>query len=100
MNNSNGLANLVMMATVSTSVISLPFETDLELAVAPSYTQVESFQDWKDSAYSFSTGYELLSAETEKIQIILNFTKNILEFSSNLESEFLEIVDDNFWDLV
>jgi len=35
-----------------------------------------------------------------KSEIILNVTKNIIENSSEIDSEFVDIVNEHFWELV
>lgn len=35
-----------------------------------------------------------------KMNALISITMNLLENSTNIESEFVDIVNDNFWDLI
>ena len=55
---------------------------------------------WKDGAFSFSSGYKIIDEDSERLQIIINFSKRLIEKSVNIDSEFVDIVNDNFWNLI
>jgi hypothetical protein len=38
--------------------------------------------------------------EESQLEIIVNVSKHLIKNSKNIESEFVEIVNNNFWDLV
>jgi hypothetical protein len=43
---------------------------------------------------------ELTEEDSEKIQIITDFTKNLIEKSVDIDGEFTDIVNDNFLEII
>lgn len=102
-NSSNSsLTNLVVLATLSSTVLSLSYDdsTTLIPEVKPDYAHHMNLADWKDNAFNISTDYTIQDDYSEKIQTILGFSKKILDNSKDLDSEYVDIVNENFWDLV
>lgn len=102
-NSSNSsLTNLVVLAALSSTVVSLSYDdsTSLIPEVKPEYESHVNLSDWKDGAFNISTDYTIQDDYTEKIQSILNFSKKILDNSKDLDSEYVDIVNENFWDIV
>jgi len=57
------------------------------------------YEDWNHNAFK-SDNYNFNYEDSEKINTIITFAKNLLENSKNIESDFVDIVNDNFWDLI
>ena len=36
----------------------------------------------------------------EKLQTIIDFSKKVLQNTKDIDSEFVDIVNDNFWELI
>ncbi|MBK0370567.1 hypothetical protein [Flavobacterium agrisoli] len=96
------LSNLVILATLSSSVVNFSYE--MESSLTPQLdTKIEhhvNIADWRDNAFNSSFDYSLHNENDEKINTIISFTKNLLENSTDIESEFVDIVNDNFWELI
>jgi|GEM_PF-1293871 len=97
------IPNLLFLATLSSSVVSL--NLGIENYLAPQIEAkiefcVDDIADWKDKAFKDSNDYNFRNEDVEKINTIISFTQNLLENSKDIESEFVDIVNDNFWDLI
>lgn len=101
-NSNTSLSNLVILATLSSSVVSLNHETESYLTphAKAKFEHYVNIADWKDKAFNESYNYSFHNEDVEKINIMTSFTQNLLENSKNIESEFVDIVNDNFWDLI
>jgi|SRR5690606_14981850 len=100
--NSNTSLNLIVLATLSTSVVSLGHEIENQLT--PQYEAKFDYNtniaDWKDNAFNSSIDYSFHNEDVDRMNTMLSFTKNLLENSKDIESEFVDIVNDNFWNLI
>lgn len=98
----SSLSNLVMLATLSSSVISLSYDDSSNLLpeVEVQYQHHFNVADWKENAFNVSSDYTIQDEYAEKVQAIIGFSKKVLDNSTDLDSEYLEIVNENFWDLV
>ena len=57
--------------------------------------------NWKDNAFNQSYDYSFHNEDVEKINTMISFTQNLLENSKDIDGdEFVDIVNDNFWDLI
>lgn len=101
-NTNTSLSNLIISATLSSSVVGLSHETESYLTPQQEakFEYRTDIAEWKDNAFNQSYDYNLHNENMEKINTIISFTKNILEKSKDIESEFVDIVNDNFWDLI
>lgn len=93
-----------MLATLSSTVVSLSYEDTPSLIpeVKPEYVyelNMDNLKD-KDKAFNSSTNYTLQDDYSEKIETILGFSKKIVANSKDLDSEYVDIVNENFWDLI
>ena len=98
----SSLSNLIVLATLSSSVVSLPYE-DFTSPIPDSktdYSRQMMSGDWKDNAFVESTDYSIKNDVAERIQTILNFSKNVSYNSKDLDSEFIDIVNEHFWELI
>ena len=102
-NSSNSsLSNLIVLATLSSTVLSLSYDDSSALIpdVKPEYAHHVNLADWKDNAFNVSINYTIQDDYSEKVQAILGFSKKILDNTTDLDSEFVDIVNENFWELV
>jgi len=96
------LSNLVILATLSSSVVSFSHEAD-DLSTPQLKPEIENYMeisDWRDKAFNQSYDYNLHDKDVDKLNTMISFTKNLLENSTDIESEFVDIVNENFWDLI
>lgn len=96
------LSNLVVLATLSSSVVSTNLETESHLTPMSEAKFEHHFyiSDWRDNAFNKSYDYSFHNEDVDKINTMISFTKNLLENSRDIENEFVDIVNDNFWDLI
>ena len=100
-NTYNSLANIVLLATISSSVISLSYDSDnLIPKMNHNYSFQNNIADWKDFAFNQSVEYQLQDESMEKLQTIIDFSKKVLQNTKDIDSEFVDIVNDNFWELI
>ncbi len=104
MNNTNtSLSNLLILVTLSSSsLVGLTHETESYLMPKQEITFKYSsdIAEWKDNAFNQTPDYNFHDENMEKISVIISFTSNLLEKSKDIENEFVDIVNDNFWDLI
>jgi hypothetical protein len=96
------LTNLMLLATISSSVISLSYDSPDSLMPMheATYTHMINIAEWKDNAFNTLPDYSLPNEEQEKIQTIIGFSHQVLSNSTDIESEYVDIVNENFWDLI
>lgn len=96
------ITNLILMATISSSVISLPYDSQDSLIpkYEATYTHMKNITEWKDNAFNTLPDYSLPNEEQEKIQTIVGFSHMVLSSSTDIDSEYVDIVNENFWDLI
>jgi hypothetical protein len=101
-NTNTSLSNLVILATLSSSVVSLNHETESYLTPQheAKFVHHVNIADWKDNAFNQSYEYSFHVENVERINTMISFTQNLLENSKDIESEYVDIVNDNFWDLI
>ena len=100
-NSYNSLANIVLLATISSSVISLSYDSDTLIPkMNHNYNFQNNIAEWKDYAFNQSADYKLQSESMEKLQTIIDFSKRVLQNTKDIDSEFVDIVNDNFWELI
>lgn len=97
----SSLSNLLVLAALSSTVICLPYESySLIPEVRYSYQYHVNIADWKDTAFNLSADYKIQDENSSKIETIVAFSKKIIGNSIDIDSEFVDIVNDNFWDLI
>ncbi len=101
-NTNISLSNFLIFATLSSSVVCFSYETENYLTPQheATYEHHVNIADWKDNAFNPSIDYSFHNEDAEKINTMISFTKNLLENSKDIESEFVDIVNENFWDLI
>jgi hypothetical protein len=97
----NPLVKIVLLVTISSSVINLSYDTyNLIPKMKHDYSFHFNIADWKDFAFNQSASYQLQDESMEKIQTIIYFFKKVFQNTKDIDSEFVEIVNDNFWELI
>jgi hypothetical protein len=97
-NSYNSLANFVILATLSSSVLSLSYDSDsLIPKMNHSYNHLYNIADWKDNAFNL---YQIQDENLIKIQTIVEFSKKVLGNTKDIDREFVDIVNENFWELI
>lgn len=101
MGTNSSLTNLVVLATISSSVLTLSYEMTSSLPKRNvDYEFNQDVSDWRNNAFHYSNNYTFLHEFSEKISAVLSFSKTIIENSKDLDSEIVDIVNENFWDLI
>ena len=103
MSTNSSLGNcLMILATLSSGQICLPYDVGSYFSpkIAATYNIDKDLSSWQDEAFAVSSGYTILNEDSERLQIIINFSKKLIEKSANLDSEYVDIVNDNFWSLI
>ena len=92
------------MNSTSTVVGLFSAPTELSNTIIPLFLE---FQNAKIELPRLVAEYEQIEELREDIQknenyyeIIINFSKYLVEKSKNIDSEFVDIVNDHFWDLI
>ena len=100
-NSNSTLTSLILFATISSSVVCLPYDTDSLIPhTNANYVCNVAVSDWKDSAFNQSEDYNLQLNHSSKIQTIIQFSKKLVENSIDVDQEYIDIVNDIFWDLI
>ena len=103
MGTSSNIKNLILLSALSTSVIPVSYEIDRE-SITPSIEVKYTFDENKTYDYKKiedNSSLELNSqGDMEKIGIVISFSKELVENLKDMDSEFIEIVNNNFWDLI
>ena len=96
------LTNLILMATISSSVISLSYDSSDSLIpkYQATYNHMNNIAEWKDNAFNILPDFSLPNEEQGKIQTIVGFSHMVLSNSTDIDSEYVDIVNENFWDLI
>lgn len=87
---------------MSSSVLNIDYLTGnlLPQKIFTEVHQQSQLSDWKDRAFNLSTQYTILDDETEKINILIQFSKKLMVRSVDLDSEIVDMVNENFWELL
>jgi hypothetical protein len=95
-------SNLIIQETLSSSVVRLEYESESYFIpqIGTNLEYPEEIAEWKDRAFNESDYYNFQDEDVAKIDTLISFTKNLLENSIDIENEFVDIVNDNFWDLI
>lgn len=100
-NSYTSLANLVILASLSSSVINLSYESDsLIPTMNHEYKYPNPITDWKDSAFNVPPDYQLHDINLIKFETIIEFSRKVLGNTKDIDIEFVDIVNKNFWDLI
>jgi hypothetical protein len=86
----------------SSTVTDLPYDENpvYNLSTYGNYDVKKDIVDWDGkNAYKISD-YDYINAEENRIDIIFNFAQKLIQNSKDIDSEFVEIVNNHFWDLI
>lgn len=101
MGTSSSITNLVVIATISSSVLTLSYDMNNSLPKNKvDYEYGQDVSDWKHNAFHHSTNYTFLDEFSDKFSTVLSFSKTMIENSQDLDCEIVDIVNENFWDLI
>jgi hypothetical protein len=64
------------------------------------FSYQNNIADWKDYAFNQSVDYQLQDESMEKLQTIIDFSKKVLQNTKDIDNEFVNIVNENFWELI
>lgn len=99
MDTNSNLTNLLILSALSATAVSN--SSGINSNQIPKYTAeyvTNNSHTW--SYNSISDNVDLTSTEAKKINIIVDFSRELISKSENLDSEFSKIVSDNFFDLL
>lgn len=93
------ITNLLLLATISSSAVCLTYDASgLIPAMEHKYDIAENIADWNENAFNKLPTYS--AQDEEKYQAIIGFSQRILTNTADIDSEFVDIVNENFWDLL
>jgi hypothetical protein len=97
------LTKLIVITSLSTSVVSLPYD-NLENLIpekrANYKKDMSQTTDWREKAFNINSGYTLQDEDEKKMQAIIDFSKDIIDNSKDIDTEYVDIVNENFWELI
>lgn len=100
-NTYNSFSNVILFATLSASVVSLPYTSDSLIPFSNhDYYYPNDIDDWRDQVFMQGPDHYKYISDTENIQAIIEFSKTVIDNSQDIDSEFVDIVNDKFWDLI
>ncbi len=100
MKTNTSTSNLLVLASISSSVLTLPYETDYILHNNASYEYSQDVTEWSTSVFQNSFDSIVSNVNYEKYKTLLVFSKTLIEHSRDIESEIVDLVNENFWDLI
>ncbi len=100
MKTNTSISNLLVLASISSSVLPLQYESDYILQNNASYVYCQDLADWSTSVLQNPLNYIASNNNNEKIKALLVFTKTLIENSTEIEGEIVDLVNENFWDLI
>ncbi|NEW79844.1 MAG: hypothetical protein GZ086_10565 [Gelidibacter sp.] len=100
MGTSTNLKGLVLMTAISSAIVPLNYESydKITPTVEAIYNSAPD-RAWQYNSISIGGNYVNV-LENEKLEIVLNFSQDLISNSTELDIEFVEIVNDNFWNLL
>jgi len=103
MTSSNSTLSILFFASVASATVTpLPYDIN---PVHTSYENIpynvkKELSEWTIENMSSFSHFDLSYAEQEKLDTILEFTQKLISDSKDIDSEFVEIVNEHFWDLI
>ncbi|GAH57643.1 unnamed protein product [marine sediment metagenome] len=98
----NPSTNWIFFAAISasTTVAALPYEVDYQ-NIPQGQAQYMISKDITDWANAFKVQMPTISVQDiDKYNTIIDFTEKLIKNSRDIEQEYVDIVNDNFWDLI
>ena len=100
--NSSITSSVIILATVSTSVLTLSYEEDRLTALSKLGHDDKNLLVVKSNPYyeEVKGDYLIDHDSSYKESTIVEFSKKLIDNSLDIDSEFVDIVNENFWDLI
>lgn len=99
-NGTSSLATLVLFATMNTTAICITFDQSMLPTCNAEYIHSTEISNWREQYLKEYTSSIHNSNDINKIEMIIEFSKKVIENSNDIDSEFVEIVNNKFWDLI
>ena len=96
------LSTLSIVLSLSSSMTNLDSDNNIlefDKMNKLDYIQ-DNIEDWREKAFNSTANYDLGKDDIDKFDTLVHFTNNLIQKSKDLDSDFVEVVNDNFWDLV
>ena len=90
------VANIVLLSAIGTNVTTQALDTDMDDYCIRTYGQYTALDKCQ---YHFE-GQEEYIEQVDKFTILTDVAKQMTSKSQNIDPEFVQIVNDNFWDLI
>ncbi len=100
--NSNlSVNNLILFASISSSILSMSYDSETLIPQKEAnYNYEHSLVDWKDDAFNHTYNYSFQDVNNVKIKSIIELSKKLMDKSHDIDNEFVDIVNEKFWDLI
>ncbi|HOF55974.1 MAG TPA: hypothetical protein PLD74_09545 [Prolixibacteraceae bacterium] len=94
--------NLLFLATISGSSVNLGYDQNYLIPGIKmvSEIQTQNIEDWRMNVLNLSPGYTIMEDESEKLAILCRFSQKLIDYGVDLDSDIVEMVNENFWDLL
>lgn len=101
MGTTTNLTNVMLFTALSATLVPLNYEFKSD-SFQPHTESVYSVNQYEALKYTPIENIRLTSnfSDVEKLEIIVDFSKNLVANSIDLDQEFVKLVDENFWDLL
>lgn len=100
MGTSSNIKNLILLSAISSTVIPVSYE--IKSNAEP--TEIVSYDFSKKERIIYETLSDTYSIfdnnELEKTDIIVSFSQELANNLTEMDSEFVEIINNNIWDLL
>jgi hypothetical protein len=90
-----GLSSTIIGVSVAPETTNIPFRLS-----EPDFQLITEISAWDKSLFNPSTDYFLLSEDSVSLHKLLHFSKKIINESVDIDPEYIDIVNENFWDLI
>jgi hypothetical protein len=100
--NSNLGILLCASVAASATVTQLPYDTNpvnnpYDIG---SFNVKKEISEWDRTNMTTFSQSDLPYAERQKLDTVLDFAQKLISDSTDIDSEFVEIVNEHFWDLI
>lgn len=100
MKTNTSISNLLVLASISSSVLTLPYESGINLNKNASYEYCQDLTDWSANVFRFPFDIIASNENNEKFKMLLVFSNILVENSRDIDAEIVDLVNENFWDLI
>lgn len=100
-NSFNTMPNIIFLSTLSASVVSLSYGTETLISQANyHYIYQYHIDNWIDSVFVQGSKHQFFNQVTERTQALIDFSKRLIDNTKDIDSEFVNVVNENFWELI